>query len=191
MTHKHIGRVVAGYFLRGLLLVVPVTIIAVAVYRLFMWLDTIIPIDIPGLGLLLLLSIITFMGWIGSTVLFQPLADLGQEILQRIPLLKTIYDALKDLVGALVGSKKSFDQRVLVRLTKHSDLEKVGFITQKDLEFLGIPDSKVAVYLPHSFAWSGNLYIVPQENVTALNARAADVMKFIVSGGVAKVEDET
>lgn len=186
MKNKRIVRIVVGYFIRGLLLVVPITIIAVAVYRLFIWLDRIIPFDIPGLGLLLLLAIITFAGWIGSTVLFQPLAEIGEEILQRIPFLKTIYDALKDLVGALVGSKKSFTQPVLVRMTKQSDLEKLGFITEQDLGVLGLPEGRVAVYLPHSFAWSGNLYIVPADHVTPLDAKAADVLKFIVSGGVAK-----
>jgi uncharacterized membrane protein len=111
-------------------------------------------------------------------------------VLQRIPFLKTIYDALKDLVEALVGSKKKFDRPVLVKLAIGSSVEKLGFITQDDLGILGIGGGKVAVYLPHSFAWSGNLYIVPVEQVTPIDAKAGDVMKFIVSGGVAHVDDE-
>ncbi|MCB9170300.1 MAG: DUF502 domain-containing protein [Flavobacteriales bacterium] len=181
---------IVSFFLRGILLVVPVTIIIYGIYQLFLWLDRIIPLDIPGLGLLSLLVIITLAGWLGSTILFRPLAELGEEVLQRIPILKTIYDALKDLVGALVGNKRSFDRPVLVRMVTNSNLEKLGFITQDDLSVLGIPGNKVAVYLPHSFAWSGNLYIVPTENVTPINARAGDVMKFIVSGGVAHVEED-
>ncbi|MCB0790765.1 MAG: DUF502 domain-containing protein [Flavobacteriales bacterium] len=185
-----IGHIVS-LFLRGLLLVMPVTIIVYGIYQLFIWLDRIIPFDVPGLGLLSLLVIITLAGWLGSTILFRPLAELGEEVLQRIPILKTIYEALKDLVGALVGNKRSFDRPVLVRMVANSNLEKLGFITQDDLSVLGIPGNKVAVYLPHSFAWSGNVYIVPSENVTPINAKAGDVMKFIVSGGVAHVEDET
>ena len=46
-------------------------------------------------------------------------------------------------------------------------------------------ESQVAVYLPHSYAFSGNLFIVDKENITPLNASSAEVMKFIVSGGVA------
>ena len=83
-----------------------------------------------------------------------------------------------------------FDRPVLVRMVHGSDLEKLGFITEDDLAHLGIAGGKVAVYLPHSFAWSGNLYIVPAQNVTPIDARAADVMKFVVSGGVAKVDDD-
>ena len=190
MAPRRLGRALVSYFLRGLLLVVPVTIIVVAMYRMFIWLDHIIELDFPGLGLLSLLLIITLAGWLGSTILFQPLADLGQDLLQRIPILKTVYDALKDLVGALVGNKRSFDKPVLVKLLNNSELEKLGFITQDDLSELGIPGGKVAVYLPHSFAWSGNLYVVPVEYVTPIKAKAGDVMKFIVSGGVAHVDEE-
>ncbi len=71
-----------------------------------------------------------------------------------------------------------------------SDVEKFGFITNKDLNELGIGEDKVAVYLPHSYAFSGNLYIVPKKNVTPIDAKAADIMKFIVSGGVTTVDNE-
>lgn len=189
MTFRRLGRILLGYFFRGLLLTVPLTILVYVLYRSLTYLDGIIPYDIPGLGLLTLLSVITLIGYFGSTVLYQPIADLGQEVLQRIPFLKTIYDALTDMMEALVGSKKKFDQPVLVRLLEGSELEKLGFITARDLDHLGVAGTKVAVYLPHSFAWSGNLYIVPAANVTPIDAKAADVMKFIVSGGVAEVDD--
>ena len=160
-------RLILSYFFRGILLTVPIAVIGVVLWKALVFLDTIIPYDIPGLGLLTLLAGVTLIGWIGSTVLY-----------------------LKDMVEALVGSKKKFDRPVLVRMVQNSNLEKLGFITQDDLTILGIAGGRVAVYLPHSFAWSGNLYIVPTENVTPLHARAGDVMKFIVSGGVAHVDEE-
>lgn len=190
MTTRRFWRLLLGYFLRGLLLTVPISVIIWAAVRALNLLDGIIPVGIPGLGFIILIVGVTVIGYLGSTVLYQPIADLGQEVLQRIPFLKTIYDALTDLMEALVGSKKKFDQAVLVRMIEGSSLEKLGFITAKDLSDLGIPGNKVAVYLPHSFAWSGNLYIVPAENVTILDAKAGDVMKFIVSGGVVEVDEE-
>ncbi len=190
MSPRRIGRILLGYFLRGLLLVVPATILLWALWRALAFLDGIIPIDIPGLGLLTLLVGLTVFGWLGSTILYQPVAEFGEEVLKRIPFLKTFYGAIKDLVEAVVGNKKRFDRPVLVRMAGSGDLEKLGFMTEDDLGHLGIPGGKVAVYLPHSFAWSGNLYIVPAVNVTPIDARAADVMKFVVSGGVAKVDDD-
>lgn len=187
---RRTGLVVLGYFFRGLLLLVPVTVIVWALWRVLAFLDGIIPIEIPGLGLLTLLAIIIAAGWLGSTILFQPIADLGDELLQRIPFVKTMYSTLKDLVEALVGSKRKFDRAVLVRFGEGVQVERLGFITEEDLEHLGISKEKVAVYFPHSFAWSGNLLIVPRANITLLDANAADVMKFAVSGGVAKSEDD-
>lgn len=190
MTPRRFGRVLLNYFLRGLLLVVPIAAIVWAFIGAYSWLNSIVPTGIPGLGIIILITGITVIGWLGSTFLYEPLAKAGEELLQRIPLLKTIYETLKDLMEALVGNKKKFDRPVLVRMIKGSDAEKLGFVTQNDLSMLGIAGPKVAVYLPHSFAWSGNLYIVPAENVTPVDASAGEVMKFIVSGGVVEVDDD-
>ncbi len=190
MTRRRIGRALIGYFFRGLLVLVPATLTIWAVWRTLAFLDTIIETEVPGLGILILLAIITGAGWLASTLLFQPLADLVEDLLHRIPFLKTMYSALKDLVEALVGNKKKFDRPVLVKLGQGMDVERAGFITQEDLGHLGVTKDKVAVYMPHAFAWSGNLIIVPAVNVTPLDARATDVMKFILSGGVSKVDEE-
>ena len=189
MNPRPFGRILLGYFFRGLLLVVPVAILIYVLYQTLTYLDGLIPIEIPGLGLLTLLVGLTLFGWLGSTFLYTPIADFGEEVLKRIPFLKTIYDALKDLMEALVGSKKKFDRPVLVKIVEDSSLEKLGFITADDLSHLGVGAGKVAVYLPHSFAWSGNLYVVPVANVTPLDAKAAEVMKFIMSGGVAHMDE--
>ena len=85
---------------------------------------------------------------------------------------------------------RRFDRPVLVKFGGGLEAERLGFVTQEDLSYLGLGEGKVAVYFPHSFAWSGNLLIVPKQNVTALEARPADVMKFAVSGGVSQVDEE-
>ncbi|MBX2978362.1 MAG: DUF502 domain-containing protein [Flavobacteriales bacterium] len=190
ITTRRLGRILLSYFLRGLLVLVPITITVWAIWSVFVFLDTIIETKIPGAGILLLLGIITVAGWLASTLLFKPLAELADETLQRVPFLKTLYGTLKDLVEAVVGNKKKFDRPVLVRLGAGMDAQRVGFITQDDLSHLGLGTDQVAVYLPHAFAWSGNLMIVPRINVTPLDARAADVMKFVLSGGVSRVDEE-
>ena len=189
-TTRRIHTTLLGYFLRGLLLLVPITLMIWAIWQSLAFLDSIIKTDIPGLGLLILCGIILAAGWLGSTFLYQPIADLGEELLQRIPFLKTLYGALKDLVEALVGNKRKFDRPVLVRLGGQMDVERLGFITQDDLTHLGVGPDKVAVYLPHAFNWSGNLYMVPRANLTPLETSATDVMKLVVSGGVSTVHDD-
>jgi uncharacterized membrane protein len=70
-----------------------------------------------------------------------------------------------------------------------SGLAQLGFLTQEDLTHLGIDSMHVAVYVPYSFAWSGRLFIVPVSCVTPIDAKAAEVMKFILSGGVTRVDE--
>lgn len=184
------GQLLLGYFFRGLLLIVPVAVIGLIAFEALTWVDQIVHVDIPGLGLVIVLTSVVLIGWLGSTFLYQRLAEIGDDLLGRIPFLKTVYDALKDLMEGLVGSKKKFDRPVMISPLDGSGLNQLGFLTQEDLAHLGIGSDHVAVYVPYSFAWSGRLFIVPVSSITPIDAKAAEVMKFILSGGVTRMEEE-
>ena len=77
------------------------------------------------------------------------------------------------------------------KLQEVEDSEKMGFITQSSLKDLGIAENKVAVYFPLSYSLSGDLFIVPAENVKAVNVPSAEFMKFIISGGVTELDELT
>ena len=143
------GKLVRGfinYFFKGLLFLAPVAITLWAIIQLFKLIDGLlqgvidnyIDIHIPGLGLIILLSLITFIGFIGSTIIFRPIITYFDKLLARAPLIKIIYTAVKDLVSAFVGQKKRFTEPVLVQLDRDSNIEKIGFITNKDLSIVGI-----------------------------------------------------
>ncbi|MDA9563389.1 DUF502 domain-containing protein [Flavobacteriales bacterium] len=187
---KYYFKRIGSYFLQGVLLAVPVAATIYVVIKMFLAIDSIIPFEIPGLGLLALFITLTLLGFLGTTIIAQPIMYYFEQLMKKAPLLQSIYSAVKDLTTAFVGKKKSFTEPVLVKMMIDSDVEKFGFITNKDLNELGIGEDKVAVYLPHSYAFSGNLYIVPKKNVTPIDAKAADIMKFIVSGGVTTVDNE-
>ena len=185
---------IVRYFFQGLLYTVPLVVTAYVLYKLFILVDGILKEqiktyfdkEIPGLGLLVLLIGITLFGFIGSILFRKPLVNLFNRIINKIPLIKVIYSSVRDLLSAFVGKEKKFDQPVLVRVNNITNLEKLGFMTQKNLTNIGLED-RVVVYFPHSYAFSGEHYIVPASAVTPLDVNAADVMKFIVSGGVAKI----
>jgi uncharacterized membrane protein len=189
---------IIGFFFQGVLFTVPIAVTLFVIYKIFILVDgilspiinEILPFQIPGLGLVIILGLLTFFGFLGSTIIMRPIFSYFERLVEKAPLAKIIYSAVKDLLQAFVGNKKSFDKPVLVRLEKDSDVQKIGFITQDDLTDLGLDHDHVAVYLPHSYAWSGNQFIVPKENITPLNVSAATVMKFIVSGGVTKLDKE-
>jgi uncharacterized membrane protein len=187
---KKVFSFIGGYFLKGLLYTVPLAISAYVIYQLFMFLDRLIklPYDIPGLGIVILFAFITLMGLLGSSVIIQPITRRVVHFIEKTPFLKIIYTAVKDLTSTLVDKKKSYNVPVMVRISKDSNLEKLGFITQQNLDPIGAEKDKIAVYFPHSYAFSGNLFIVSKENVKVIDQKASDVMKFIVSGGVAHLE---
>lgn len=196
MSKKPFFRRILSYFFQGLLFVAPISITIWALMLTFSYidgllihhLDELLGRNIPGLGLLVLIALITFVGMLGTTIIFKPLWKYFDQLLSKAPLIKIIYTSVKDLVSAFVGQKRRFNEPVLVKVGKGADLEKIGFVTNKDLRFLGIPDKKLAVYLPHSYAWSGNLFIVPAENIKPIDASATEVMKFIISAGVTNLE---
>lgn len=195
---KIFSKRVMYYFFQGLLYIAPITLTIWGVIAIFDfidgllidYLDSLLKRHIPGLGIIVLLIAITLIGLLGSTLLFKPFIAYFDQLFTKAPLIKIIYSSVKDLVSAFVGQKKRFNEPVMVKIGKGYDIEKIGFITNKDLSFLGVANQKVAVYLPHSYAWSGNLFIVPAENVTPIDASATDVMKFIISAGVTNLETQ-
>jgi uncharacterized membrane protein len=175
------------YFLQGLFYLMPIAITIYIVVQSILMIDNIIPIDIPGLGLLIILSFITLIGYLFSTYLSALLRPLERAVM-RTPLIKLIYTSIKDLMSAFVGSKKQFSKPVLVMIQKDPLIERMGFVTKDDVSDLGLSDEKVVVYLPFSYAVSGEVIIVPKTAVTPLNVKSTDIMKLIISGGVTSVE---
>jgi len=182
------NRSLPTYFFRGLLFVVPVALTIYIIVVSIRWLDSLIEISVPGLGLLTIVASITLIGYLASTLLAAPIFRLLEEVLTKLPLVNIIYSSLKDLISAFVGDKKKFDRPVLVALSEDLTIRKPGFITHSDLSLLGLID-QVAVYLPHSYNFSGNLFIVPTQYVTPIKASSTEIMKFIVSGGVSGLEE--
>ncbi len=180
-------RKIVNSFLQGLLLIAPISITVFVIFKLFEFIDGLIPLNIPGLGLLIILGSITLIGMLGSLIIRTPLSFLFNRIMDQVPLVKMLYTAISDLLSAFVGQKKKFTEPVMVILSKESNVRKLGFITERDLQNIGISNDFVAVYLPHSYNFSGNMFIVPAENVIPVVANSADFMKFIVSGGVTRV----
>ncbi len=185
--NKELLRDLLGYFMRGLLLVVPFVLTAYLILLALHFIDGLIKIKIPGLGIAILLTSITFLGYLGSTLLVRSAFDLTESLITRLPLVSTVYSSLKELTSAFVGNKRRFDKPVLVVINKEAELKKLGFVTQRELKAINLPGS-IAVYVPHSYNFSGDLFILPKDAVTPLDIASTEVMKFIVSGGVAGLQ---
>lgn len=182
------------YFLQGLLFVGPLVVTLYSVYLMFNYVDRLIgdplkehfQLDIPGIGIVVLFVFLTLLGLIGQTILARPFIFFTRRMLARAPLINFIYTSLQDLFTAFVGKEKKFNVPVSVCINQENNLWKLGFVTERNLEEFGLHDM-VAVYFPHSYNFSGELYIVPEKSIRLVNLSPSEVMKFVVSGGVTKV----
>lgn len=172
-----------NYFLKGLLLVVPVSATVYIIFVTIQWVDGLIPINIPGLGLVIVIVATTIIGMLANTIIAKPLFDLLQGVMKRIPLVNFIYSSLNDVVSAVAGDKKKFNQPVLVPFDETGTLLKPGFVTQEDLSENNLLEY-ISVYLPHSYNFSGNLFLVKKDKLIPLQGNNSDIMKYIVSAGV-------
>src|SRR5210317_2162609 len=133
-----------NYLLQGLLYIAPLGITAYIIYSAFTLIDGLsqkllarfFDVQIPGLGLLSLLIFLIFIGFLGRTIIAQPLKKIFKRIIDSVPLLNFIYSAFNDLFSAFVGKEKKFNQPVLVQVNLNSNLEKLGFITEENLDII-------------------------------------------------------
>jgi uncharacterized membrane protein len=176
------GARILRYFVRGCLVTVPLAITGWVVWTTLSFIDRLLPIGIPGLGIVVTLSLVTLIGLFTSNVVGKRVFQLTDRALSRMPLVKLIYTSIKDLIRAFVGDHKSFDQPAAVALTP-GGARILGFVTREGLHALGMPDF-VAVYFPQSYNFAGQLAVVPRAQVELLDAASSEVMTFIVSGGI-------
>jgi uncharacterized membrane protein len=196
---KKIFKALLNYFVKGLLIVMPLG----AAFFLIFWsvksVDSALnlsgdilttktgkPLYIPGLGILNVLLLIFIAGILVTNVVTEPIKRWFNRWLNRLPLFKFLYSSIKDLTEAFVGEEKKFNEPVIVEVNEFG-LKKIGFMVQKDLSSLNLP-GEVAVYFPYSYSFAGQVIIISADKVKPIDKSAADMMKFVISGGVSGLE---
>lgn len=144
------------------------------------------PLYIPGIGILTVILLLIIVGLIFTSLVTEPIKQWLNRTVNRIPLFNTLYSSIKDFTEAFVGDAKKFNEPVLVEVNE-TGLKKIGFLTQRDLGKLGLPE-EVIVYFPYSYSFAGQVVVVKSSRVTKLNMSATDAMKLVVSGGVSGIE---
>jgi len=191
-------RVLIRYFAKGLLVVVP---IGAAIFLMYWGVSTIdkalnlsdLLVDkmgkhlyIPGLGILNVIVVIMIAGILVTNVITDPIKRWFKRWFNRLPIFAFLYSSIKDLTEAFVGEEKKFNEPVLVEVNEFG-LKKIGFLVQKDLAVLGLP-GEVAVYFPYSYSFAGQVIIIDAGKVKPIDKSAADMMKFVISGGVSGLD---
>ncbi|MEM8606299.1 MAG: DUF502 domain-containing protein [Myxococcota bacterium] len=175
-------RTLTRSFAQGLLVLAPVAItiwvVVFIVTRLDRWLNA----PIPGLGIVIAAAGITLIGYLTGNVFGSRLVSYLEAGLQRVPIIKLLYNSLRDLFGAFVGNQRKFDKPVAVEINRHG-VKVLGFLTSEHFDDPRLR-GHVSVYLPESYNFAGNLIVVPRDKVHPLDADGAEFMAFIMSGGV-------
>ncbi len=173
------------YFLKGLLILLPIGLTSYIIIRIVTWLNALLNIGnlkIPGLGILIALGIVVLTGILFSGIFGSALFNFFEKFISKTPFVNIIYTSLKDLMEAFVGEKKKFTEPVLVELYP-GGVSGLGFVTRDDLKELNAKE-KVAVYFPYSYSVAGQLLIVPKDKIQMVDANATEVMRFLISAGI-------
>jgi uncharacterized membrane protein len=173
-------------FLNGCLVLVPTAATVYVVVVLFEAIDGWLGLPIPGAGLLITVVLITAIGAFASNVVGKRLVGLADRLLAKLPLVKLLYTGLRDFTAALLGDRKTFDRPVVVSIDSQGEqgIKVFGFITRDDLSAFGLT-THVAVYVPQSINFAGQLLLVPRERVRPIEVAPAELLPVIVSGAIA------
>ncbi len=134
-----------------MLIFVPIALTIFLIIWIFTSFDSLYKVRIPNyfteLGLIISLVLITFVGFLASNYLGRKIFSLIDRIFASLPLVKLLYSAVKDILEAFAGDKKSFDKPVIVSVGPGSNVKIVGFITRDSLEHFGLAEQQINLFL--------------------------------------------
>ena len=190
-------------FLKGLAVVIPIALtlaillwIATSAEKLM---GTVLKFSlpdgwyVPGMGLVSGLVMIALIGLLSHVLIFQKLFNLGETILNRLPLVKTIYTAIKDFIGYLSPEKGNEMGKVVMVQLPGQSFQLIGFVTREqfaDLPITPTAEDPVAVYLPMSYMIGGYTLFLPRSSLTPLDMPFEQAMRLILTGAVTKRDDD-
>jgi len=146
----------------------------------------------PGMGMALGVVFVTLVGLMAQAYFFRKLLAWGEELLERIPLVKTVYGGVRDLLNMFHGGGDARRMSKVVRITlPGTQFRLIGFVTRED--FGGLPDGiagpdQIAVYLPMSYQIGGYTLILPRALVEPIDMSFEDAMRFTVTAGMSSTD---
>jgi len=190
-----------GYFFAGILVTAPVGITFYIAWLLISWIDSLVtpllpdaynpetylPFALPGLGLLLAFVVLTFIGWATAGILGRLWLRLSESTLTRMPFLRGIYAAIKQVAETVLAQKSNAFREVVLLEYPRRDIWAMGFITGETRgEVQDLTRTNVVnVFLPTTpNPTSGFLLFVPREDLVILDMSVEDGLKMVVSGGI-------
>jgi len=180
-------------FVRGLITITPLSITIASLVWIVTMLENIFNVPIravvgkyyfPGLSVLVALVLIFFIGIIINNFLIQKIYNWGENALKHIPLVKTLYNSVSDLMGFFrKGTKEEFGQVVMLEF---NGFNLIGFVTREKFKGEMGLDEEVAVYVPFSYQIGGYTFLVDRSKIRPLDMTVDQAMRFAITAGVLK-----
>ena len=153
---------------------------------------TMLGFSIPGIGIVLAIAILLLTGMLAANLFGRRLVEIWEAILNRIPLVRSIYNSVKQISSTILDSDgKSFRKVVLLEYPRKGILS-IAFLTNESVstDIKNVDDGLVAVFVPTTpNPTSGYIIMAPKEDITELDMTVEEGFKFIISMGVIVPED--
>jgi uncharacterized membrane protein len=203
-------RFLRRHFLTGLVVIAPTAITAYVVWWGFTKIDNLIEplqrrypiIDIPGIGFVIVLVIIVITGILASNLIGRRVISLGESVMNRLPFVRRIYSAVKEVASVLISERTTAFQHVVLIRYPHRDAYALAFVTKAGIDYMNrvVGTELVNVFIPTTpNPTSGFFLMLPKRDVIELDIPVEEAMKMVISGGAfapklpptAKITEET
>lgn len=197
---KRLRTSLKNCFLTGLLVILPISITVYVIWILIRGMDAILKyipakylpetylqIHIPGLGLILVVILVFVVGLLTRNIIGRKIVHLGENIVDRIPLVRVLYTGVKQLLEPLFLQKTNGFKRVALIEYPRRGVHVIGFITGESKGEVQNKTSKdmMNVFVPTTPNPTSGFYIlIPKDEVVYLNMSVEDAFKLIISGGI-------
>ena len=192
--------IIRGYFLAGLLVILPLGAVIFVISAILRLMDralgvipqkfhpeTYLPFKIPGLGLLLFIAIVLITGVLVKNYIGRRVVDFGEYMVSKIPLVRPLYGAVKQLILAIFGDTHDAFKRVVLVEYPRKGVYSLAFVTaQTSGEIQEQMGAKtLSIFLPTTpNPTSGFFLVLPEEDTIPLSMSVEEAFKLLISGGV-------
>jgi len=204
---KRLRTSLKNYFLTGLLVILPIFITVYVILSLIRAMDAILKyipakylpetylqIHIPGLGLILVVILVFVVGLLTRNFIGRKIVHLGENIVDRIPLVRVLYAGVKQLLEPLFLQKTNAFKRVALIEYPRRGVHVIGFVTGESKGEVQSKTSKdmMNIFIPTTPNPTSGFYIlIPEDEVVYLNMSVEDAFKLIISGGIVSPPEKT
>ncbi|OMH28470.1 DUF502 domain-containing protein [Motiliproteus sp. MSK22-1] len=191
---------ISQLFLQGLFAVLPIAITLSILYWLGSFAESTLGVIInwllpegwywPGMGLISGFICILGIGILLNAYIFRRLGGIAESLFERIPLVKTIYNSVRDIAKFAAASQDDDELQKAVTVTLDNDIKLIGFITQKSIT-LGNTNNLVAVYFPMSYQIGGYTLMLPESRIETLDMSVQDAMRMVLTAAMTTPENDS